>query len=245
VRARRVYARWPKPARFDRNLVVIGAGSAGLVTAYIAAAVKAKVTLIEKHRMGGDCLNTGCVPSKALIRSAKFLSHVARAGEFGCRAAPADFDFAEVMERVSARGAHGRAARFGRTLHGLGVDCLEGAAKHRLALGRGGDPRRRRHPDADHPQHRHRSRRAALRAADSRHRGDRLSDLGHVWVLRELPRPAGGARRRADRLRTDAGLRAPRREGDPGGDAAADHDGARTRTCRTGDAVSAPKASPC
>ncbi|MGH6629474.1 MAG: VTT domain-containing protein, partial [Burkholderiales bacterium] len=83
VKARRVYARWKKPARFDRNLVVIGAGSAGLVAAYIAAAVKAKVTLIEKHRMGGDCLNTGCVPSKALIRSARFLSHVRRAQEFG------------------------------------------------------------------------------------------------------------------------------------------------------------------
>ena len=57
-----------EPAKFDRNLVVIGAGSAGLVSAYIAAAVKAKVTLVEKHRMGGDCLNTGCVPSKALIK---------------------------------------------------------------------------------------------------------------------------------------------------------------------------------
>ncbi|HAO32760.1 MAG TPA: pyridine nucleotide-disulfide oxidoreductase, partial [Candidatus Competibacteraceae bacterium] len=100
VKARRVYARWPKPARFDRNLIVIGAGSAGLVTAYIAAAVKAKVTLIEKHRMGGDCLNTGCVPSKALIRSAKLLSHIQRSAEFGIREAKAEFDFAEVMERV-------------------------------------------------------------------------------------------------------------------------------------------------
>src|SRR5207245_1965505 len=67
-KARWRLARWPKPARFDRNLVVIGAGSAGLVSAYIAAAVKAKVTLIEKDKMGGDCLNTGCVPSKALIK---------------------------------------------------------------------------------------------------------------------------------------------------------------------------------
>ena len=76
------------PARFDRNLVVIGAGSAGLVTAYIAAAVKAKVTLVEKHRMGGDCLNTGCVPSKALIRSAKLLSHIRRAPRVRHRRAP-------------------------------------------------------------------------------------------------------------------------------------------------------------
>src|SRR6185436_13227725 len=59
-KARRVYARWPRPRRFDRNLVVIGGGSAGLVAAYIAAAVRAKVTLVEKDRMGGDCLNTGC-----------------------------------------------------------------------------------------------------------------------------------------------------------------------------------------
>ncbi|MCP2937738.1 FAD-dependent oxidoreductase, partial [Salmonella enterica subsp. enterica serovar Typhimurium] len=66
VRARAVYKRWPRPARFDHNVVVIGGGSAGLVTAYIAAAVKASVALVEKHRMGGDCLNTGCVPSKAL-----------------------------------------------------------------------------------------------------------------------------------------------------------------------------------
>src|SRR5262249_2488770 len=73
LNARRVYARWPRPARFDRNVIVIGAGSAGLVAAYIAAAVKAKVTLVEADRMGGDCLNTGCVPSKALIRSARFL----------------------------------------------------------------------------------------------------------------------------------------------------------------------------
>ena len=95
--ARKVYAGWQKPARYDRNLIVIGAGSAGLVTAYIAAAVKAKVTLIEKHKLGGDCLNTGCVPSKALIRSARLLSHMQRSREFGIRSARAEFDFAEVM----------------------------------------------------------------------------------------------------------------------------------------------------
>ncbi|RZI96190.1 MAG: pyridine nucleotide-disulfide oxidoreductase, partial [Variovorax sp.] len=100
VRARKVYAKWQRPKAFDRNLVVIGAGSAGLVTAYIAAAVKAKVTLVEAHRMGGDCLYTGCVPSKALIRSARFLSHVKRSGEFGIRSATADFEFADVMARV-------------------------------------------------------------------------------------------------------------------------------------------------
>jgi pyruvate/2-oxoglutarate dehydrogenase complex dihydrolipoamide dehydrogenase (E3) component/uncharacterized membrane protein YdjX (TVP38/TMEM64 family) len=129
VKARRVYAKWSKPARFDCNLVVIGGGSAGLVTAYIAAMVKAKVTLIEKHRMGGDCLNTGCVPSKALIRSAKLLSHIRRSAEFGIRKAEAEFDFAEVMERVQRVirevAPHDSVERY----IGLGVDVIEGVAK--------------------------------------------------------------------------------------------------------------------
>ena len=128
LRARKVYAGWTRPARFDRNLVVIGAGSGGLVSAYIAAAVKAKVTLVEKHRMGGDCLNTGCVPSKALIRSAKFLSHVKRSREFGIRSASAEFDFAEVMDRVQHVIAeiepHDSVERY----TGLGVECLQGEA---------------------------------------------------------------------------------------------------------------------
>jgi pyruvate/2-oxoglutarate dehydrogenase complex dihydrolipoamide dehydrogenase (E3) component/uncharacterized membrane protein YdjX (TVP38/TMEM64 family) len=129
VKAKKVYARWTRPARFDRNIIVIGGGSAGLVTAYIAAAVKAKVTLIEKHKLGGDCLNTGCVPSKALIRSAKFLSHTRRAAEFGCRGASADFSFAEVMERVQRVvreiEPHDSVERY----TGLGVDVVEGSAK--------------------------------------------------------------------------------------------------------------------
>ena len=82
----------------DFNIIVIGGGSAGLVSAYIASAVKAKVALIEKHRMGGDCLNTGCVPSKALIRTAKILSYIRRHEEFGIRSATAEFDFGDVME---------------------------------------------------------------------------------------------------------------------------------------------------
>ncbi len=100
IRSRRVYTKWPRPAKYDYNMVVIGAGSAGLVAAYVAAAVKAKVALIEKHKMGGDCLNTGCVPSKALIRSAKMLAYARRAGEFGFQSSRIDYDFAEVMERV-------------------------------------------------------------------------------------------------------------------------------------------------
>ncbi len=129
IKLRKVMQAYPRPAKFDTNLIVIGGGSAGLVTAYIAAAVKAKVTLIEKHKMGGDCLNTGCVPSKAIIRSAKFLSHIARSQEFGIKNAAADFDFSEVMQRVqsviSAIQPHDSVERYSQ----LGVDVIEGEAR--------------------------------------------------------------------------------------------------------------------
>src|SRR5688500_10479549 len=129
AKARRVYARWRKPRRFDRNLVDIGAGSAGLVAAYIAAAVRARVTLVEKHRMGGDCLNTGCVPSKALIKSARVLSTIRNARHYGLKSATADFDFADVMERVQrvirTVEPHDSAERYSQ----LGVECLQGTAK--------------------------------------------------------------------------------------------------------------------
>ncbi len=129
VKALKVYRQWHKPERFDNNLIVIGAGSGGLVTAYIAAAVKAKVTLIEKHKMGGDCLNTGCVPSKALIRSAKWLSHLKRSEEFGIKQASAEFDFADIMERVQSViktvEPHDSIERYTE----LGVNVIEGEAK--------------------------------------------------------------------------------------------------------------------
>lgn len=118
-----------KPKRFDRNLIVIGAGSAGLVSAYIAAMVKAKVTLIEAHEMGGDCLNTGCVPSKALIKSAKVAHQIADATRFGVNAPPATVDFPAVMRRVrdviTAIEPHDSVERF----TGLGVDCVKGYAR--------------------------------------------------------------------------------------------------------------------
>jgi pyruvate/2-oxoglutarate dehydrogenase complex dihydrolipoamide dehydrogenase (E3) component/uncharacterized membrane protein YdjX (TVP38/TMEM64 family) len=128
-KARKVYARWRKPSRFDRNLIVIGAGSAGLVSAYIAATVRAKVTLVEKHRMGGDCLNTGCVPSKALIKSARVLHEIKNSRNYGIRSATAQFDFADVMERVQrvvrSIEPHDSAGRYSR----LGVECLDGEAR--------------------------------------------------------------------------------------------------------------------
>ena len=124
-----MYKNHKKPKSFDNNLVVIGAGSGGLVTSYIAAAVKAKVTLVEKHKMGGDCLNTGCVPSKALIRSAKYLSHIKRSKEFGIKTASAEFDFADVMDRIQSViktiEPHDSIERYTK----LGVDILQGSAK--------------------------------------------------------------------------------------------------------------------
>ena len=126
---RKALAGFSKPDSFDTNLVVIGAGSAGLVTAYIAAAVKARVTLIEKHKMGGDCLNFGCVPSKALIRSAKFLSHIGRSREFGIDKAEAEFNFATIMQRIQSVikqiEPHDSVERY----TGLGVDVIQGEAR--------------------------------------------------------------------------------------------------------------------
>jgi pyruvate/2-oxoglutarate dehydrogenase complex dihydrolipoamide dehydrogenase (E3) component/uncharacterized membrane protein YdjX (TVP38/TMEM64 family) len=128
LRRLRVYARWNRPRRFDRNLVVIGAGAAGLVTSYVAATVRASVTLIEAGRMGGDCLNYGCVPSKALIASARVAHQVARAGEYGVVTGPAHVDFAAVMRRVHdviARVApHDSEERY----TSLGVEVLKGRA---------------------------------------------------------------------------------------------------------------------
>ncbi|MCP4488585.1 MAG: FAD-dependent oxidoreductase [Gammaproteobacteria bacterium] len=129
MKGRKALAGYNKPERFDTNLVVIGAGSAGLVTSYIAAAVKARVSLIERYKMGGDCLNTGCVPSKALIRSAKFMSHVSRSKEFGIKKADAEFEFAEVMDRVATIikrvEPHDSVERY----TSLGVDVVQGDAK--------------------------------------------------------------------------------------------------------------------
>ncbi len=128
-KARRVYQGWTKPARFDRNLIVIGAGSGGLVTSYIAATVKAKVTLIEKAEMGGDCLNTGCVPSKALIKSAKVAHYAHQAQALGMRRIEVDVDFAAVMERVqrviTAIEPHDSVERYTE----LGVECIQGEAR--------------------------------------------------------------------------------------------------------------------
>ncbi len=129
LKNRRVMAKFHKPSGFDYNLVVIGAGSAGLVTAHIAATVKAGVALIEKDKMGGDCLNTGCVPSKSLIRSAKMLSYAKRAKAFGFERTRIDFQFRDVMDRVEniikKIAPHDSVERYTK----LGVDCISGTAR--------------------------------------------------------------------------------------------------------------------
>ena len=138
IQKRKVYARWNavRPKTFDRNLIVIGGGAGGLVSAYIAAVVKAKVTLVEAHKMGGDCLNYGCVPSKALIKSAKLAHQMQHAERYGLYSASGNanaghrlFSFKNVMQRIQQVIAdiepHDSVERY----TGLGVEVLQGYAK--------------------------------------------------------------------------------------------------------------------
>ena len=129
IKKRRVYKNYTKPKTFDRNMIVIGAGAGGLVTSYIAAAVKAKVTLIEAGEMGGDCLNTGCVPSKAIIKSAKVAQQMRQAEKYGLQNTPVQFSFKKVMARVQQVVAdiapHDSVERYTN----LGVDVVKGYGK--------------------------------------------------------------------------------------------------------------------
>ncbi|PYF80556.1 pyruvate/2-oxoglutarate dehydrogenase complex dihydrolipoamide dehydrogenase (E3) component [Marinomonas alcarazii] len=129
VKARRVYAGFSKPKSFDRNLIVIGAGAGGLVSAYIAATVKAKVTLIEAHKMGGDCLNYGCIPSKALIKSAKVAHQMRHAENYGLNSSEPTFSFKKVMQRIhdviATIEPHDSVERYSK----MGVDVVQGYAK--------------------------------------------------------------------------------------------------------------------
>ncbi len=128
IRRRKVYAGWKKPEHFDYNLLVIGGGSAGLVSSYIAAAVKAKVGLIEKHKMGGDCLNTGCVPSKALIRSAKAADTMRHGNRYGLESVPVKGSFKNIMSRVQEVVAKVEPHDSPERYRNLGVDCIFGEA---------------------------------------------------------------------------------------------------------------------
>lgn len=126
---RRAYKNYTKPKKFDRNMIVIGAGAGGLVTSYIAAAVKAKVTLIEAGEMGGDCLNYGCVPSKAVIKSAKIAEQIRHGENYGLENATPQFSFKKVMARVHKVIAdvapHDSVERY----TDLGVDVVKGYGK--------------------------------------------------------------------------------------------------------------------
>jgi pyruvate/2-oxoglutarate dehydrogenase complex dihydrolipoamide dehydrogenase (E3) component/uncharacterized membrane protein YdjX (TVP38/TMEM64 family) len=129
IKKRRVYKNYTKPTTFDRNMIVIGAGAGGLVTSYIAAAVKAKVTLIEAGEMGGDCLNTGCVPSKAIIKSAKVAQQMRQAEKYGLQSTTPQFSFKKIMARVQQVIAdiapHDSVERYTN----LGVEVIKGYAK--------------------------------------------------------------------------------------------------------------------
>lgn len=129
IKANKVYKNYKKPKTYDYNMISIGAGAGGLVTSYIGAAVNAKVALIEKHKMGGDCLNTGCVPSKALIKSASVIHQSKRSKEFGVKSIQIDFDFKDIMDRVQnvikKIEPHDSIKRYTE----LGVECIQGNAK--------------------------------------------------------------------------------------------------------------------
>jgi pyruvate/2-oxoglutarate dehydrogenase complex dihydrolipoamide dehydrogenase (E3) component/uncharacterized membrane protein YdjX (TVP38/TMEM64 family) len=129
IKARKVYQGYRRPKKYDYNMVVLGAGSAGLVTAYISSAVNAKVALIEKHKMGGDCLNTGCVPSKAILKTSKVVHSINQAQKYGIKKASYEIDFKDVMKRVhhviDEIEPHDSVERYTK----LGVDCLKGNAK--------------------------------------------------------------------------------------------------------------------
>jgi len=126
---RKAYAKWAKPKHFDRNVIIIGAGAAGLVSAYISAVVRAKVTLVEAHKMGGDCLNYGCVPSKSLIKSAKVSHQIKHADHYGLQASNPTFSFSKVMQRIhkviATIAPHDSIERY----QSLGVEVLQGHAK--------------------------------------------------------------------------------------------------------------------
>ena len=230
IQARRVFARWRdrKPKHYDRNLVVIGAGAAGLVSSYIAAAVKAKVTLVEGHKMGGDCLNYGCVPSKALIKTAKLMHQMRHSPTYGIASAQANMSFADVMERVqrvvTTIEPHDSVERYS----GLGVDVVLGQAKiidpwHVQITKDDGSVTTL-------------STRAIVVATGAapfvpplpgiQEAGVLTSDT--LWELREQPRAAGRARRRAGGLRAGAGVCAPGLAGHADRDARPHH-GARGR----------------
>jgi len=129
IKIRRAYAGYKRPAKYDRNMIVIGAGAAGLVSSLIGATVKAKVTLVEASKMGGDCLNYGCIPSKALIKSAKVAQQMRHADKYGLDQTEASFSFKAIFQRVHAIIAEIEPKDSVQRYTDLGVDVVQGHAK--------------------------------------------------------------------------------------------------------------------
>jgi hypothetical protein len=220
LQRRKVYAGFTRPKTFDRNMVVIGAGAAGLVSSLIAATVKAKVTLVEAHEMGGDCLNTGCVPSKAIIKSAKVAHQMRHADKYGLTPADPEVPFkaviARVMDTIKTIEPHDSVERY----EGLGVDVVKGYAQiidpwtveiarndggtqrlttRSIIIASGAEPVVPPIP-GDREQ----------RLPDQR---DHVAGLCRRWTQ---PRAHGDAGRRADRVRAFAGACTARLESDSG-----------------------------
>ena len=197
-------------AKYDYNLIVIGGGSAGLIAALIGATVNARVALVEREKMGGDCLNTGCVPSKSLLRAARAAHEMRTADRFGIAGVEPEVDFAAVMARVQSVIATIEPKDSVERYTSLGVDCVVGDAvledgHHVRVSGVDGDGRWRAAPVR--PGHRPGNRRGTLRAADSGLKGNRSADLGHGLGARGPAATIAGHGRRAHRLRAGSGLR--------------------------------------
>ena len=199
---------WVNPEPAGRyNMVVVGAGTAGLVTAAGAAGLGAKVALVERQLLGGDCLNVGCVPSKALIRCARASADARGAGQYGVRVGgDVTVDFGAVMERMRRLRADISPNDSARRFRDLGVDVFIGQARFT-----GSDSVQVGGQDAALRQGLHRDREPRPRAADTGPRGGRLSDERDVVLPHRAAAPLRGRRRRADRLRDRAGVRPLRR----------------------------------
>jgi uncharacterized membrane protein YdjX (TVP38/TMEM64 family) len=217
IKRKRVYKGYKRPKRFDRNLIVIGAGAGGLVTSYIAAMVKAKVTLIEAHKMGGDCLNTGCVPSKALIRTARLAHEIRTGGHYGLTPQEPAFSFRDLVERIHAVIAQIEPADSVERYTDLGVDV-------RLGYARIVDPWTVEIDGKERLTARSiviaagwRARRPGTAGSCRGRLSHKRHDVGRAARARRDAATHRNHGRRPDRQRDGAGIRPARRRGHPGG----------------------------